>query len=58
MHDIMKTTYITPIVCYLCHENCEDNGSIIEVLGLLSPWQPNYYSPLCCRRLEAGHLKV
>ncbi len=31
VHDTMKTTYITPIVCYLCHENCDDNGSVIEV---------------------------
>ena len=27
----MSVRDIAPVVCYLCHEGCEDNGSIIEV---------------------------
>lgn len=27
----LKSTYIVPLVAYLCHETCEENGSIFEL---------------------------
>lgn len=31
--ELMKVEYITPIVAYLSHESCEENGAIYEVAG-------------------------
>ena len=31
--DLMKVEYITPVVAYLVHESCEENGSVYEVAG-------------------------
>lgn len=27
----LKPEYVVPLVAYLCHESCEENGSIFEV---------------------------
>lgn len=29
--EIFKPEYIAPVVCYMCHENCTENGVVIEV---------------------------
>jgi hypothetical protein len=29
----LKPEYIVPLVAYLCHEECEENGSVFEVAG-------------------------
>lgn len=31
--DLMKVEYITPVVAYLTHESCEENGAVYEVAG-------------------------
>ena len=31
--DLMKVEYITPVVAYLVHEGCEENGAVYEVAG-------------------------
>ncbi|XP_063718576.1 peroxisomal multifunctional enzyme type 2-like [Symsagittifera roscoffensis] len=28
--DALKPSYVAPVVAYLCHESCQENGSIIE----------------------------
>ena len=30
---MMKVEFITPIVAYLSHEDCEENGTIYETAG-------------------------
>lgn len=30
LYDHFKPEYIAPVVCWLCHEDCTENGSIIE----------------------------
>ena len=40
--DLMRLEYITPVVSYLCHENCQDNGTIIEV------WPQLFFSITVC----------
>jgi len=29
----LKPELIAPVVAWLCHESCEDNGSLIEAAG-------------------------
>ena len=29
--ELAKAEHIAPVVAYLCHEDCKDNGTIIEV---------------------------
>jgi 3-hydroxyacyl-CoA dehydrogenase/3a,7a,12a-trihydroxy-5b-cholest-24-enoyl-CoA hydratase len=31
--DALKPAYVSPLVTYLCHESCEENGSVFEVGG-------------------------
>jgi 3-hydroxyacyl-CoA dehydrogenase/3a,7a,12a-trihydroxy-5b-cholest-24-enoyl-CoA hydratase len=31
--DALKPAYVSPLVMYLCHESCEENGSVFEVGG-------------------------
>ena len=31
--DLMRPSLVAPVVAWLCHEECEDNGSIIEAAG-------------------------
>ena len=31
--ETLKPELIAPIVAYLCHEDCEENGAIIEAAG-------------------------
>ncbi|XP_003382406.1 PREDICTED: peroxisomal multifunctional enzyme type 2 [Amphimedon queenslandica] len=31
--EIFKPEYIAPVVCYMCHENCTENGVVIESAG-------------------------
>ena len=31
--ETLKPELIAPVVCWLCHEDCEDNGAIIEAAG-------------------------
>ena len=45
--DLMRPSLVAPVVAWLCHEECEDSGSIIEAAGgwagkcELSIWQNN-----------------
>lgn len=31
--ELLKPEYVAPVVCYLCHEICKDNGILIESAG-------------------------
>jgi 3-hydroxyacyl-CoA dehydrogenase/3a,7a,12a-trihydroxy-5b-cholest-24-enoyl-CoA hydratase len=31
--EMFKVEYIAPVVVYMCHEDCSDNGSLIETFG-------------------------
>ncbi len=33
MADVMQPSLVAPVVAWLCHEDCEDNGSVIEIAG-------------------------
>ena len=33
MVQALRPEYIAPVVCYLCHEFCPDNGAVYEVGG-------------------------
>jgi len=33
MVQALRPEYIAPVVCYLCHESCPDNGAVYEVGG-------------------------
>jgi len=33
MHDRLNPKFVAPLTLYLCHETCEENGSVIEVGG-------------------------
>ena len=33
MEEILKVEHIAQVVGYLCHEECTDNGSVIEAAG-------------------------
>lgn len=33
LKDMLKVEYITPLVAYLAHKDCEENGSVYEVAG-------------------------
>ena len=33
MEDLIKVEDVAPIVSFLCHENCTDNGSVLETAG-------------------------
>ena len=33
MMELLKPELIAPVVAWLCHEDCNDNGSIIEAAG-------------------------
>lgn len=37
--EALKPEYVAPLVLWLCHESCEENGSVFEVfcIFLLSP---------------------
>ena len=31
--DLMQPSLVAPVVAWLCHEDCQDNGSVIEAAG-------------------------
>ena len=31
--DLMRPSLVAPVVAWLCHEDCQDNGSVIEAAG-------------------------
>ena len=31
--DLMRPSLVAPVVAWLCHEDCRDNGSVIEAAG-------------------------
>ena len=31
--DLMRPSLVAPVVAWLCHEDCPDNGSVIEAAG-------------------------
>lgn len=33
MEEFLKTEDVAPLVNFLCHENCPDNGSVLETGG-------------------------
>lgn len=33
MEEYLKTEDVAPLVGYLCHEDCPDNGSVLETGG-------------------------
>ena len=33
LFDQLKPEYVAPLVAWLCHEQCEDNGGLYEAAG-------------------------
>ena len=61
--ELLKAEDLAPVVAYLCHESCRDNGTIIEVynnLYLANGFQLLSMLMIClnCRVLEDGLEKV
>ena len=61
--ELLKAEDLAPIVAYLCHESCRENGTIIEVYNNL--YLANWVSTVAmlmiclnCRVLEGGLEKV
>ena len=56
--DLMQPSLVAPVVAWLCHEDCRDNGSVIEAAGGWAgkcEWldfciQMKFYLHAICRR--------
>lgn len=44
--DAFKPEYVAPLVVWLCHESCAENGSLFEVIFFIFPFFP-LFSSLC-----------